>query len=94
MRNRKRISVLMVLAMVLTLLAGLAAPAAATTPVTGVEIGSEPTVVGLGDVSLQSIRFAESGASIGNIQDDNTITVTLPAATKMLAGATPAALST
>lgn len=78
MRNRKRISVLMVLAMVMTLLAGLAAPAGATTPVTGVVIGHVPTVVSDIYSTLASIRFAESGASIGNIQTGNTITVTLP----------------
>lgn len=78
MKNRKRISVLLVLAMVMTMLAGLAAPAAATTPVTGVVIGHVPTVVSAIYSTLASIRFSESGASIGNIQDGDQITVTLP----------------
>jgi hypothetical protein len=92
MKNRKRISVLMVLAMVMTLLAGLAAPAAATTPVAGVVIGHVPTVVAPGTPTLASIRFAEAGASIGNIQDGNTITVTLPSGVFFQAGHTVANL--
>jgi len=78
MRNRKRISILLVLAMVMTMLTGFAAPAGATTPVAGVVIGHVPTVVGTGHTTLASIRFAESGASIGNIQTGDQITITLP----------------
>lgn len=78
MRNRKRISILLVLAMVMTMLTGFAAPAGATTPVAGVVIGHVPTVVGTGNVALANIRFAEAGATIGNVRDGDQITVTLP----------------
>ncbi len=92
-KSKKKLSILLVLAMVMTMLSGLAAPAGATTtPVTGVEIGSEPTVVAPGSVTLQSIRFAESGASIGNIQTGNTITVTLPSGVNFVLGQTIADL--
>jgi len=75
-KTKKKVSVLIVLAMVLTMLVGFGAPAAASTAIDGVVVGNVPTIVSTGNVTLASIRYAET--TPGNLQTGNTIEVTLP----------------
>lgn len=76
LKKKKRISVLVILAMVLTLLGGMGAPAAANSTLSGTVVGHVPTIASPGYVTLASIRYSESGFS--NLQTGNTIEVMLP----------------
>ncbi len=86
--TKKRISALLVVAMVLSLL--FAYPAAASTAVSGVVVGNVPTIVATGPVTLASIRYAET--TPGNIQGGNVITVELPSGVNFAAGSVASAV--
>lgn len=78
-KTRKKLSVIVVLAMVMTLLAGFAAPAAAAAT-TGAIVGSVPTFpeAGAADKTLASVRYAESSSTVGNIENGLEIEIELP----------------
>jgi hypothetical protein len=77
-KTKKKLSIIVVLAMVMTMLAGFAAPAAASATITPVRVGSIPTIVEEGDAVLASIRYAETSSTAGTIQPGDVIEVTLP----------------
>lgn len=83
-KTQKKLSVIVVLAMVFTMLLGFGAPAAASTVIDGVVVGTVPTIVTIGDVNLGSIRYAET--TPGNLTDGDTIKVKLPSGVKFQTG--------
>lgn len=86
MRNRKRISILLVLAMVMTMLSGLAAPAAAANTALTV-----PNITAGSNRTLGTVRITETVK--GSITPGTQILVDLPSGVRWPAAPTPAAVA-
>jgi hypothetical protein len=88
----KKITILLTLIFVLSIMLPLAGPASAAT--TNSVIGAVPVVSATGDFTLAGLRVAETSTTFGDIRGGDVILLTLPSGVRFEAAETPATIAT